>query len=282
MTATALTAVDMQRALWRHFIPRYAVLFEISTDLRDETITVNGHDHPWKRRRRIDVLLAQPARKQGIGPVDLLAIEIKVSRADFLADVRQPEKQASWREIAHRHAYAVPSGLVQPSEVPSGSGLLTVRGERGGQRHVQWARRAPYSHSPPIPAWLTMTLAWRLSAAEAKTRGLSRSDGEMSAEDLRGALAEARQRADRLQGQLDRAKTAAREWRAAFAAAGHLPCGHCHQLVRPRVGHDGYLGNWRHVSPSHDAACAVIRAGVSRWARVTPAEDPLDAEDGAA
>ena len=282
-TAGPATAAEMQRALYRHFAPKHAVLFEISTDLRNEPVIVNGHEHPWKRRRRIDALLARPARKKGIGPIDLLAVEIKVTRSDFLADIREPEKQAPWREVAHRHAYAVPAGLVQPGEVPAGSGLLTV-GARCG-RHVSagWAKRAPYSQTPEIPSWLTMTLAWRLSAAEAKTRGLAWSmhdgDHEMTAEDLRGALEASRKEAERLSGRATRAENEAATWKAAFAAAGHLPCAYCRKPIRPDRVRWGRFTAWRHVSPADELACLPIRERADRYAPpVEPADDLPDAE----
>jgi hypothetical protein len=79
-----------------------------------------------KRQRRVDVLAVRAARKPRIGPVELLAVEIKVTRADFLADVRDPHKQARWRDLTHRMAYAVPEGLVKADEVPR-----RVRSDRG-------------------------------------------------------------------------------------------------------------------------------------------------------
>ncbi|TES73130.1 hypothetical protein E2P84_22490 [Burkholderia cepacia] len=53
--------------------------------------------------------------------------EVKVSRADFLADVAQVEKPAGYAMVAEVTYYVPPAGMVDPSEVPSESGLLVER-----------------------------------------------------------------------------------------------------------------------------------------------------------
>ncbi|MBR8146241.1 hypothetical protein KDW46_28220 [Burkholderia vietnamiensis] len=50
--------------------------------------------------------------------------EVKVSRADFLADVARPEKRAGYGKIAEVLYYAAPAGMIEASEVPEGCGLL--------------------------------------------------------------------------------------------------------------------------------------------------------------
>ncbi|MTI49685.1 MAG: MmcB family DNA repair protein [Firmicutes bacterium] len=55
--------------------------------------------------------------------------EIKVSRADFLSDIRK-EKWKGYLDHCHRFYFAVPSGLVSKDEIPEPAGLM-VRGEKG-------------------------------------------------------------------------------------------------------------------------------------------------------
>lgn len=50
--------------------------------------------------------------------------EVKVTRADFLADVARPEKRAGYACIAEVIYYVAPAGLIQPAEVPAECGLL--------------------------------------------------------------------------------------------------------------------------------------------------------------
>ena len=57
----ALTAQQMRLALYRHYVGQYAVLFEVSTDMRQEAAAPGG-----LRRRAIDVLLVRRARRRGI------------------------------------------------------------------------------------------------------------------------------------------------------------------------------------------------------------------------
>lgn len=50
--------------------------------------------------------------------------EVKVSRADFLADVARPEKRAGYAQLAEVLYYAAPAGMILPAEVPDGCGLI--------------------------------------------------------------------------------------------------------------------------------------------------------------
>jgi len=50
--------------------------------------------------------------------------EVKVSRADFLADIARPEKRAGYAQLAEVFYYAAPVGLIVSKEVPDDCGLL--------------------------------------------------------------------------------------------------------------------------------------------------------------
>ena len=157
----------MKQALYLHFTAQgYAVLEEFCTSDAGVRLAKGT------RNRRIDVLCIRPARRLGIGPWELLAIEVKVSRGDFRSDIRNPAKQAPWRELAHRHAYAAPDGLIVPDEVPDGHGLLTVSDGVEGWDKVRWAREVRLEEkAPKLPARFLTTLAFRAATAEANARG---------------------------------------------------------------------------------------------------------------
>lgn len=53
-----------------------------------------------------------------------LVHEVKVSRADFLADVAKPLKRLAYACIADAVHYVMPAGLVEPHEVPANCGLI--------------------------------------------------------------------------------------------------------------------------------------------------------------
>ncbi|ACD21668.1 hypothetical protein [Paraburkholderia phytofirmans] len=50
--------------------------------------------------------------------------EVKVSRADFLADVARPQKRAGYAKVAEVVYYAAPAGVIEAAEVPTACGLV--------------------------------------------------------------------------------------------------------------------------------------------------------------
>lgn len=52
--------------------------------------------------------------------------EVKISRADFLADVANQKKRDGYAKIAQCVYYAMSDGLAEPNEVPDGCGLLVL------------------------------------------------------------------------------------------------------------------------------------------------------------
>ena len=50
--------------------------------------------------------------------------EVKVSRADFLADLAKPEKRLAYAALAEAVYYCCPEGLICKEELPEGFGLL--------------------------------------------------------------------------------------------------------------------------------------------------------------
>jgi len=94
----------------------------------------------------------------GIAHVDALAIdcyhsekyrrvgyEVKVSRGDFLSELKAPQKTARSSRGCSEFYFAVPSGLVKAAEVPDPYGLMNV-GPRGGTR---MAKRSTMPDSEP-------------------------------------------------------------------------------------------------------------------------------------
>lgn len=98
--------------------------------------------------RRIDLLLIRNSQG-GKVPYERIAIEIKVSRSDFLRET--PEKRGCWQRVAHRFAYAAPPGLIAPEDVPDGCGLLDVDCTGRPYRRVSWRVRAPRNGHEPEP-----------------------------------------------------------------------------------------------------------------------------------
>lgn len=78
-----------------------------------------------------------------------IAMEIKVSRQDFLHELKDRTKREPAMDIASRFIFVAPAGLIKTEEVPEGCGLLEVYSKRRTRMKV----RPPYS-TPIQPDWL--------------------------------------------------------------------------------------------------------------------------------
>lgn len=264
-----LTEDEVLKRLWEHFASQsWATLPQVTVapgDLDPSAVNIvplTPADDQGSKDRRIDMLCLRRSRDAArTGPLESLAIEVKVTRADFLSDVRNPDKQAAWREAATRHAYAVPAGLVQAQEVPEGSGLLWIHepASKWSPGEVTWVRRAPYrpGHRPHLPARVLVAIAWRLSAAEAKVRGWNGTTPSGTVEELRADVLAGERRAERLERDLEVTLGKLEAWQRAYAiaAADGLPCGICTKPVRPLRPGKGWFAGWRHVDKADDEPC---------------------------
>jgi len=254
------TEHSVYAALYRHFARQgWSPLREVSA----------GSADPFARTRRIDVLMMRPARAMDIGKIELLAVEIKVSKADFRADVANPAKQAPWRKIAHRHVYAAPAGLIDPADLPDGSGLVEVY-DTG---IVKFAVKGPRAQGRrEVPYWLQLAIIRRAAWLEAQTKGVY--DGEETVESLRGKVRKIEKDLATLGGQLAAARERADRHRAAAGLLAGLPCRFCGALVRPKISGGRYMSYaWQHTK-ADEQGCEPLRlaAARERW-------DALSEED---
>lgn len=144
------TAKDLEQAIFAKYTgaqSHWIVLREVTMD-DDELVeqlvaeaTAAGKLRPWALedprrarksvsygsakpvRRRIDVLLVSHKNSKSAKiPRERIALEIKVSRADFLSET--DEKRGPWRRFADKFAYVAPAGMIKPEELPAGCGLI--------------------------------------------------------------------------------------------------------------------------------------------------------------
>lgn len=267
-------ADDVVRALYRHFVPRYAVITELTiTDSEvaaawDLIYARQAHHEVFdelgtsKRTRRCDMLL--------VAPGDRIMVEVKVSRADFLTDLRDSRKHTAWQQMVHRWAYATPAGLIKPDEVPDGWGLVEV-----GDGPVRWTRRAPRhrAKSDVLPDLPWPLLLARLSYAEATLRGHAHG----ATDDVEKVRAEAQaltRTKDRLLNRVSRVETE-RDYYKRLAAhlGGGWPCSTCGRPVRPKSIQS--MSRWVHRQ-ADEAACEPLRRARlitdarERWEALTP------------
>ena len=92
----------------------------------------------WLRSYRCGVVLSEQACVSGEMPDAIgwkranhsVLVECKVMRADFLADRGKPFRQKPEQGVGCERFYLTPPALVKPEELPSGWGLLELRGGR--------------------------------------------------------------------------------------------------------------------------------------------------------
>lgn len=93
--------------------------------------------------------------------------EIKVQRADLLADLKRASKRAAYLQLASQCWYVIRAGIAQPDEIPPECGVL-VAGDAG----LEVARPAPRRACRlPFQAWMALARAtpmqgWREEEAQ--------------------------------------------------------------------------------------------------------------------
>lgn len=110
-TMTAAEICDYLRD--RYQLDEWVLFFELRA----------GTGYAYKVDQRVDawVMNTWPSK-------DLikLAFEIKISRNDFLRELKHPEKREYAMSISNRFYFLTPQGLVSPEEVPADCGLIEV------------------------------------------------------------------------------------------------------------------------------------------------------------
>jgi hypothetical protein len=102
-----------------------------------------GTGHDGLSERRIDFLAVSAAKGN-----EVYAIEVKASRADFLKDIKSPQKQKAARAFANYFYYAAPVGIIMQEELPAWAGLIAVHDT--GESY--FAVEAPLQERQP-PTW---------------------------------------------------------------------------------------------------------------------------------
>lgn len=106
------------------------------------------HDgyEPNNPEQRIDawVLNCYPSRKY-----EKIAFEIKVSRNDFLNEIKTPEKRQQALQLSNRFYFAAPEGLIKLEELPEECGLVEFAENK---TTCKWTKEAPW-RDVEEPTW---------------------------------------------------------------------------------------------------------------------------------
>jgi hypothetical protein len=90
----------------------------------------------WLRNYGCGVVLSEQSCANGETPDAIgwkrachsVIVECKVSRSDFLIDREKPFRRKPEKGMGCERYYLAPAGLIQPSDLPNGWGLLQLRG----------------------------------------------------------------------------------------------------------------------------------------------------------
>lgn len=96
------------------------------------------------------------------GDTEMIGIEVKVSRSDWLTELRDPTKADAWRLHCHRWYLAVSDASIVRGDLPAGWGLIAP----GKDGELRVRRQCPRIDDPaPLDQWS----AGQLARAIAKT-----------------------------------------------------------------------------------------------------------------
>lgn len=93
--------------------------------------------------------------------------EVKVSRSDWLSELRQPEKSEDWRRWCNYWWIVTTAGVVKPGEIPAGWGHLEVSKTGTVLRAKVTAER---STAEPMPLDVVAGIAYAAQKHERNTR----------------------------------------------------------------------------------------------------------------
>lgn len=171
MTAAAkpaMTASDLVARLRRHYLPPQPLpggMFAAEVGLNGQTAV-----------RRCDAVYVGFTASSGRG---MVGHEIKVSRGDWLAELRQPHKADFWADACHSFYVVAPSvEVVKPTEVPHGWGLMVVNPRTTTRLDVVVKADRKPDHQPPWLAIRSVMSSWDVQRRnqEAQARATVKDD----------------------------------------------------------------------------------------------------------
>lgn len=142
-----VTSAHIKAALHKPFpAPGWRIFYEV------------GDDTGARVRRHADAVA------MGIWPSNghqIHGFEIKVSRADFAAEMRDPTKSQAVFQYCDRWSLVVPSGLVKAEEVPAPWGLMTFDG-----KSIRTVKQAPPLEPVPLTRGFIAAMLRRAGEAD--------------------------------------------------------------------------------------------------------------------
>ena len=85
--------------------------------------------------------------KKGFEFLSIHAIEIKISRQDFMKELKEPAKRLGAELFSNYFSFAAPRGVIELDEIPEGIGYIEIQGNK-----PKLIRLADYTRAEP-PDW---------------------------------------------------------------------------------------------------------------------------------
>lgn len=153
-TDVSVTAADVREMLKARYSavapgngPRYVLGFEVRNQAG-----FGGYWSPDKDPLRACDLIVMDTWQSG--PVRLIGHEVKVSRSDWLTELKDPDKAMAFiPHVAEWWLVVADRSIVKPGELPEGWGLMAPAG-----RKLRAVTKATCGEQHPIPVGLTAGL----------------------------------------------------------------------------------------------------------------------------
>lgn len=97
--------------------------------------------------------------------LERIAFEIKVSRSDFLSELKKPAKRRYAVQFSNSFYFVAPKGLIRPAELPTEAGLMEVS---DGDLHT--TVKAPFRDTV-LPTWALVAAICRRAVRKQMDRG---------------------------------------------------------------------------------------------------------------
>lgn len=139
--------------------------------------TLHANRNEWIFLRELRVGSGRGGGRQSLQRVDGFALncyphkgmrrvcyEVKLSRADYLTELRHPLKRRIGMRYSNEFYFVTPAGLVEPAEIPAGCGLIEA-GEGPAEEYQGLLKRQEgffhYDASARAYCVLTLPAPWR-------------------------------------------------------------------------------------------------------------------------
>lgn len=186
-TPNGMTTAELDERLRQHFISEKDQ-FSLAGAGAVYLTEVTAPDHSGRRADAVHIGLWS---SRGAGTVEVC--ELKVSRADWLVELKKPQKAEAWWPYCHHFWLVVPhEGIVKDGELPKGWGLM-MPGPRGRRFKVlvKPEERSPDEFRLTIPLLITLLK----NTETTRTKSLQRQE-----QDLRQKFYEQEQQTRRQRG----------------------------------------------------------------------------------